>query len=154
SRPSDNMREVTDALCVPVRGDGKVIGMLHAYQKGQFFSERDVRFLEAMADFLGGCLNRLQAERKLQLQSEFLRTHPLIVDELVGDSAAMVELREVIAHAATQPLPILIRGEPGVGVELVAWSLHQQSARADGPLVAVPCLDIAPAQLEEELFGK
>jgi Nif-specific regulatory protein len=154
SRPSDSMREVTDALCVPVRGDGKVLGMLHLYQKGQFFSERSVRFTEALAEFLGGCLQRLHTERKLQLQAAFLRTHPLIVDELVGDSAAMVNLRQQIAHAATQPFPILVRGEPGVGTELIAWNLHLQSARADGPLVAVPCLGIAPTLLEAEIFGK
>ncbi|HEV3143127.1 MAG TPA: sigma 54-interacting transcriptional regulator [Gemmataceae bacterium] len=153
SRPADSMREVTDAVCVPVRTRDKILGMVHVYKKGQFFAERDVRFLEAMAEFLGGCLQQLHVQRRLQVQTAFLRTHPLIVDELIGDSAAMVGLRQQIADIAPQPLPVLIRGEPGVGVEVVAWNLHQQSVRADGPLVAVPCQDAAPGLLEADLFG-
>src|SRR5262249_27677446 len=74
--------------------------------------------------------------------------------ELIGDSAPMVQLRQQIVDMAPQPLPVLICGEPGVGVEVVAWNLHQHSARADGPLVAVPCQDVAPAMLEADLFGK
>ena len=154
SRPADSMREVTDAVCVPVRSAGKVLGMLHVYKKGQFFAETDVRFVEALAEFLGGCLQQLHAQRRLEVQTAFLRSHPLIVDELIGDSAPMVKLRERIAEVAPQPVPVLICGEPGVGVEVVAWNVHHQSARADGPLVAVPCQDIAPAMLEADLFGK
>ncbi|HLW63804.1 MAG TPA: sigma 54-interacting transcriptional regulator [Gemmataceae bacterium] len=154
SRPADSMREVTDAVCVPVRSGGKTLGMVHVYKKGQFFAERDVRFVEAMAEFLGGCLQQLHVQRRLQLQTAFLRSHPLILDELIGDSAPMVKLRQQIAEVAPQPLPVLIHGEPGVGVEVVAWNLHHQSARVEGPLVAVACQEVAPAMLEGDLFGK
>src|SRR5256885_1875697 len=71
-----------------------------------------------------------------------LRVHPPAVDELIGDSAPMVELRQQIAQIGPRPLPVLVRGEAGVGLDLVALSLHRQSPRGNGPFVAVPCSTI------------
>src|SRR5262249_21786707 len=117
SRPHDALKEVTDALCVPLRSGSGPVGMLHVYKKGEFFSETDVRFVEALADFLAGWLKGVRIRRNLSAQIGRLRTHPPAVDELIGDSPPMVQLRQRIAELATQPLPVLIRGEAGVGVD-------------------------------------
>jgi Nif-specific regulatory protein len=127
--------------------------MLHVYKKGEFFSETDVRFAEALADFLAGWLRGVRIRRNLSAQIGRLRTHPPAVDELIGDSPPMVQLRQRIAELSAQPLPVLIRGEAGVGVDLVAESLHRQSPRAGGPFVAFPCTVYAPTLVEAELFG-
>jgi two-component system, NtrC family, response regulator HydG len=83
-----------------------------------------------------------------------LRANPPAVDELIGDSAPMVQLRQQIAKVASQPLPVLIRGEPGVGAEIVAHYLHRQSPRKGSAFVYAPCSSIAPALIEGDLFGR
>ncbi len=154
SHPADSLKEVTDALCVPVRASGVALGMLHIYKKGGYFVDRDLRFAEGMADFLGGCLRGLQIRQNLSKEVARLRSNPPAVDELIGDSAPMVQLRQQIAKVATQPLPVLIRGEPGVGADMVANYLHRQSPRKSGAFVYVPCSSIAPALIEGDLFGR
>jgi Nif-specific regulatory protein len=153
SRPMDTMREVTDAICVPVRSAGLAQGMLHAYRKIGYFTDRDVRFAEAMADFLAGCVRGLRHRQNLEVELARLRAHPPIVEDLIGDSSAMVQLRQEIAQIGPQPVAVLVHGEPGVGVELVALALHRRSPRINGPFVAAACSAIAPALLELELFG-
>ena len=153
TRPTDSLKEVTDAAAVPVRFGADVLGILHAYKKGEFYAERDIRFMEAAAEFLAGCLSGLRVSRRQEAEIARLRSHPPEAEELIGDSAAMVKLRQQIAQAAPQPFPVLIRGEPGVGVALVAANLHRYSQRGTAPLVAVACTASAPALLEGELFG-
>jgi two-component system response regulator AtoC len=74
-------------------------------------------------------------------------------EQLIGDSPAMIELRDEIARVARSDAKVLITGESGVGKELVAGALHQQGPRAHRPLVAVNCAGIPETLLESELFG-
>lgn len=73
--------------------------------------------------------------------------------ELIGPSLAMQQVRERIAKVAGSMAPILVRGESGTGKELVAQSLHRNSQRASGPMVAVNCGAIPENLLEAEFFG-
>src|SRR5262249_23728216 len=132
TRPTDLMHEVTDALCVPVGEVGVPVGMLHLYRKGEFFSERHLRVTEPLAQFLAGCRRGIRVRSTLEAESARLRSHPPTVDELIGDSAPLVQLRQQIAQAAVKPVPVLIHGEPGVGVETVAYTLHAQGPRRYG----------------------
>lgn len=72
---------------------------------------------------------------------------------LVGNSAPMRALYERIRRVATASGAVLICGESGTGKELVARAVHAQSARADGPFVALNCAGIPHELLESELFG-
>jgi len=73
--------------------------------------------------------------------------------QLVGRSPALVALKEEIQRVAQSEAKILITGESGVGKELVAMSVHAQSARADRPFVTVNCAGLPETLLESELFG-
>lgn len=73
--------------------------------------------------------------------------------ELIGPSLVMQQVRERIAKVAGSMAPILVRGESGTGKELVAQSLHRNSQRAHGPMVAVNCGAIPENLLEAEFFG-
>jgi DNA-binding NtrC family response regulator len=75
------------------------------------------------------------------------------MDELVGDSASMVALREQIARAARAQATVIIRGERGTGKELVARAIHRQSRRASGPLEKINCAAVPGELIESELFG-
>src|SRR6478736_3497354 len=73
--------------------------------------------------------------------------------QLIGDSAAMKELREEIERVARSDAKVLVTGDSGVGKELVAAAIHAQSQRAQRPFVAVNCAGIPETLLESELFG-
>ena len=73
--------------------------------------------------------------------------------ELAGDSPAMRELYRAIGRLAQAPLSVLITGETGTGKELVARALHQHSARARRPFIALNTAAIPAELLESELFG-
>jgi two-component system, NtrC family, response regulator PilR len=72
---------------------------------------------------------------------------------LVGQSAAILDLRAQIARLARSMAPVAITGESGSGKEIAARDIHAQSARADKPFIAVNCGAIPEALMEAEFFG-
>ncbi len=72
---------------------------------------------------------------------------------MLGASAALEALRQQIQQFADAPFPVLIEGESGTGKELVARQLHDASARAPKPFVAVNCAAFTDTLLEAQLFG-
>jgi two-component system response regulator HydG len=75
------------------------------------------------------------------------------LDDLIGDSPAMIELFEQIRLTAPTSANILIYGESGTGKELVAKALHNHGERKDSPFIALNCAAIPENLLESELFG-
>ena len=73
--------------------------------------------------------------------------------ELIGRSAAMLEVFKSIGLAAAMDAPVLIVGESGTGKELVAAALHRHSSRTAGPLIRVNCGALPDGLVESELFG-
>ena len=72
---------------------------------------------------------------------------------LIGQSAAMRELRDEIDRVARSDAKVLVTGESGAGKELVATAIHTHSPRATRPFVAVNCAGIPETLIESELFG-
>ena len=72
---------------------------------------------------------------------------------LIGDSGAMIRLREEIDRLADIPSPVLVLGESGTGKELVARELHGRSQRRDEAFVAVNCGGISEGLVDSDLFG-
>lgn len=72
---------------------------------------------------------------------------------LLGDSPAMLNLREMIEKVARSQAPVHISGESGTGKELVARLIHDSGPRADGPFVPVNCGAIPAELMESEFFG-
>ena len=72
---------------------------------------------------------------------------------IIGTGPAIAKLRQQIRQYADSPFPVLIEGESGSGKELVAASLHRQSARAAKPYLTLNCAAIAPNLVEATLFG-
>lgn len=72
---------------------------------------------------------------------------------LIGNSQVMRQLQKQIGLAAASTLPVLIRGETGVGKEVVAQSIHRYSSRAAAPVIAINCAAIPHDLLEGVLFG-
>jgi two-component system, NtrC family, response regulator AtoC len=78
----------------------------------------------------------------------------VLADEILGQSPAMVELRELLSKVATsEASTVLIEGESGTGKELAARALHYDSERSEYPQVEVNCSQFQEALLNNELFG-
>ncbi|HND55552.1 MAG TPA: sigma-54-dependent Fis family transcriptional regulator, partial [Pirellulaceae bacterium] len=152
----------TGVICAPLRRDGRVVGLIHLYSTA---SERtpdpeDLEFTLAVADNLALAMRNLARQQELaenlsQTQHEVvqLRTQLAAESELVGASPVMREVQHQIAQAAPSRATVLIRGESGVGKELVARAIHFNSPRKKGPFVCLNCAALSESLLESELFG-
>jgi len=92
---------------------------------------------------------KLVAENK-SLKDEIKR---LAHREIVGSSPALRRVIDVSTQAAPSQATVLVLGESGTGKELLARTIHERSARARGPFIAVNCAAIPETILESELFG-
>ena len=90
---------------------------------------------------------------RLEQENRTLRTTVQRKFELVGQSPAMQQLRQLIETAGPTNSRVLIGGENGTGKELVARAIHLHSARSNRPFVAVNCAAIPETLIESELFG-
>ncbi len=73
--------------------------------------------------------------------------------DILGNSPAMQQVRDVIARVARANSTVLITGETGTGKELVARAIHRNSARSRNPFIPINCAAVAETLLESELFG-
>jgi DNA-binding NtrC family response regulator len=102
------------------------------------------------------CLDRKRLLRENYVLRHELKSgsHELFVrNKLLGDSAAIQQVRDTIARVAPLPTPVLFTGESGTGKEVAARSLHSLSNRADKLLVPINCGAIPADMIESELFG-
>ena len=72
---------------------------------------------------------------------------------IIGQSAPMREVYDLIERVADTPSTVLITGESGTGKELIARALHENSSRTEEPFIRVNCAAIPPDLIESELFG-
>ena len=75
------------------------------------------------------------------------------LDQMIGSSAPLQKVKDLIDRVADAEAALLITGESGTGKELVARAVHQRSRHSTGPFVAINCAAIPEALLESELFG-
>lgn len=106
-------------------------------------------------DHLRLCVERTLQRQRLQEEVAYYRR---LLDEgefhsMVGTSASMRHLFAQLRQIAQAEGPVLVTGESGVGKELVARALHQESPRRNKPFVAINCGGIPASLLESELFG-
>jgi two-component system response regulator HydG len=100
-------------------------------------------------------LERAAREGHMRREVAMLRArlHDDAQQALVGRSAGMTVVRDLIGRAAASRMTVLVTGEPGTGKDVVARLVHDLSDRAGRPFVAVRCQGAGAAALEEELFG-
>jgi DNA-binding NtrC family response regulator len=89
----------------------------------------------------------------LQRETKTLKKKISKKNEMVGESAAIREVKEMIEKVAPTDARVLVTGPNGSGKELVARWIHESSKRANGPLVEVNCAAIPSELIESELFG-
>ena len=94
---------------------------------------------------------KILAEQNRELKEKLMKSQS--ADEMIGKSDSLSRVRQMISKAAPTRASVLITGESGVGKELVAKALHQQSDRAAGPFITVHCAALSDTLIESELFG-
>lgn len=162
TRDSDGEIESTSVIAAPIRQDAKVVGLIHVYSThaNRTLDPDDLEFTLAVADNVALALKNLGRQQELaehlsQTQSEVaqLRKRLGAESEIVGSSPLIQKLHQAIAQAAPNRATVLIRGESGVGKELVARAIHFSSPRKKGPFVCLNCAALSETLLESELFG-
>jgi DNA-binding NtrC family response regulator len=139
----------TDVPVIMISGHGNIDTAVDSIKKGAF------DFLEKPLD-----LNRLlitirnALERgSLISQTKVLKKQVSKKFEIVGNSTAIMVVKEMIDRVAPTEARVLITGANGTGKELVAHQIHEKSNRARGPFVEVNCAAIPSELIESELFG-
>lgn len=134
---------------VMISGHGNIDTAVEAIKKGAF------DFISKPLD-----LNRLlitvrnaMDKSKLVIETKTLKKKVSKKYEMVGDSKAISNIKNMIEKVATTDARVLITGGNGSGKELVAHWLHEKSMRANGPMIEVNCAAIPSELIESELFG-
>ncbi len=162
SRDSKGEINVTSVICAPIRRGRRMMGLIHLYctEANRVPDPEHLEFTLAVADTVAVALvnlNRQQelAEHLTQIRNENveLRERLGVQSEIVGRSAVIHQITEEIARAAASRATLLIRGESGVGKELVARAVHFSSPRRKGPFVCLNCAALSEDLLASELFG-
>lgn len=162
SRDSKGDFHATSVLCAPIRQEKQVVGLIHLYSTDadRVPDPDDLEFTLAVADNVALAVRNLHrqqelAENLLQTRTEVqqLRKQLGAESELVGSSEVLSSVQRQIARAAPSRATVLIRGESGVGKELVARAVHYSSPRKRGPFVCLNCAALSESLLESELFG-
>jgi len=142
--------ESADCPVVMITGHGDVETAVQALKMGAY------DFLLKPLD-----LNRILIATKNALESKSLKQETKQLrkrvaskgPQMIGESAAITRVREIINKVAPTEARVLITGPNGTGKEVVAHLIHENSARANGPMVEVNCAAIPSELIESELFG-
>ncbi len=147
------LEHYADALCVPMLEDSNVVGAIHAYLDRGRFRQSQFDFAISVANIAAVALVRARADESLQSDFARLKESSPGYDEIVGDSPIMQDLKSRIERLGATSGCVLIRGESGVGKELVARALHHASPRCDRPMLSVNCAALPEHLMESQLFG-
>jgi len=141
--------EHPDLPVVIISGHGNIETAVAAIKKGAHdYIEKPFK-----ADRLILVVNRALELSRLRRENTDLKERSGAECEMVGDSLAMKHLKQNLKKIAPTNARVLITGPMGSGKELTARTLHQWSARRDGPFVILPAAALSPERMETELFG-
>jgi two-component system nitrogen regulation response regulator NtrX len=138
-----------DAQVIMISGHANIESAVRATKLGAFdFIEKPLSLQKTVLS-----VRNALRQRRLEAENRALRARVDRRYAMVGESRAMVELREQIAMAAPTNGRVLVAGENGTGKELVARQIHLLSHRRAGPFVEVNCAALPEELIESELFG-
>ncbi len=148
-------RGVDASLVERVCREGAVNGAVPLYVRGSIegviAAKLPREVLGAVATLASAALESLREIETLQVRNALLEEQ--VDTGLLGESAPIQRLLQMVDRLAPQETTVLVLGESGTGKELVARALHARSRRRDFPFVAINCAALTPSLLESELFG-
>jgi transcriptional regulator with GAF, ATPase, and Fis domain len=146
---------VRSLLCVPLMVFDKVTGCIYldTTHGENRFDEDHLQLVTAIAGIVAVALEN--ARRMQWLEQEHLRltTEIHLEHNMIGESAPMKAVYQLLSRVAPTESTVLIEGASGTGKELAARAIHRNSPRSKKPFVAINCAAIPEGLLESELFG-
>ena len=137
-----------DAAVIMISGHGDIDTAVDCIKRGAF------DFIQKPLDLNRILITIKNATEKVSLVKETkILKKKVYGQEMVGESPALVQVKDMIDKVAPTDARVLIVGSNGTGKELVARNLHQKSPRSAAPYVEVNCAAIPSELIESELFG-
>lgn len=138
-----------DVPFIMISGHGTLETAVEAVKKGAFDYVAKPPDLNRLLITIRNALDK----SNLITETKVLKRKVTKTREIIGDSPAIVKIKETIDRVAPTDARVLVTGENGTGKELVARWIHERSNRANGPLIEVNCAAIPSELIESELFG-
>lgn len=138
-----------DTPIIMISGHGTIETAVEAIKKGAYDFIPKPLDLNRILITLRNALDRTTLVKETKSLKRKINKN----NEMIGESAPIKKIKEMIVRVAPTDARILVTGENGTGKELVARSIHEQSNRNDSPLVEVNCAAIPSELIESELFG-
>ena len=137
-----------DSAVIMISGHGDIDTAVECIKKGAF------DFIQKPLDLNRILITIKNATEKVSLVKETkILKKKVYGQEMVGESPALIQVKEMIEKVAPTDARVLIVGSNGTGKELVARNLHQKSPRSAAPYIEVNCAAIPSELIESELFG-
>ncbi len=162
TKSTSKLNDEDSFICVPIKAKNEIIGTLSVklkYLSARSFQE-ELQFLTIMASMFARLVrsrqDKIEELEKLhyrKLREQGLYSYNDRITSLVGESGKMQEVYDLISKVSSTNATILIRGESGVGKELVAKAIHDQSSRCKMKMISINCAAIPEMLIESELFG-
>jgi DNA-binding NtrC family response regulator len=142
-----------DALVIMLTAHASIETAVDAMKQGAFHYAAKPFNLDEVVMLVEKALETTELRREVRtLRAR--QAQPYVLDRIVGESAAVVRVRELLQRIAASPAStVLLTGESGTGKDLAAKVLHYGSARANKPFMNITCSALPETLLESELFG-
>ena len=145
----EEAKKISDAPVIMISGHGTIDTAVEAIKKGAFDYISKPPDLNRLLITLRNALDKSQ----LMTETKALKKVVNRKYQMIGSSAPMNEIHDIIDKVAPTNARVLIEGENGTGKELVARQLHELSNRSYAPFVEVNCAAIPSELIESQLFG-
>ena len=145
----EEAKKISDAPVIMISGHGTIDTAVEAIKKGAFDYISKPPDLNRLLITLRNALDKSQ----LMTETKALKKVVNRKYQMIGSSAPMNEIHDIIDKVAPTNARVLIEGENGTGKELVARQLHELSNRSFAPFVEVNCAAIPSELIESQLFG-
>ena len=152
----------TSFICVPIKFEEEAMGTIGIYRlkSDKFSTTQDVETLSIVGSMIAQAVklrqDQLEEIERLKQENEKLNQElkgPQRPYKIIGHSGKMEEVYKLVSTVAPTNATVLIRGENGVGKELVAEAIHNASTRSKMPFIKVNCSALPENLIESELFG-
>lgn len=146
----EKLQELTpETPVVMISGHGTIDTAVEAIKKGAFDYIAKPPDLNRMLVTIRNAMDRSE----LITETKTLKRKIYKTNEIIGESAPVTEIKEMIDKVAPTEARVLVTGPNGAGKELVARWIHEKSPRSKSPLIEVNCAAIPSELIESELFG-
>jgi DNA-binding NtrC family response regulator len=146
----DKVGEINpDVPVIMISGHGTIETAVEAVKKGAYDYISKPPDLNRLLITIRNAMDKTN----LVTEAKVLRRKVSKVEDMIGNSAGIVKIKETVDKVAPTDARVMIMGENGVGKELVARWIHEKSNRSKGALIEVNCAAIPGELIESELFG-